>query len=99
MALNCLPVLCHSHISCVTPGEAQFWPQGHYLNKLGSVPLGDTTYQISRFSPCGFLQEDFIMLEGSFKHPKHMFKLMDKKIITILRIYFWLNWPYDKYRS
>ena len=24
-----------------------------------------------------------------------MFKRMDKKIISILRIYFWLNWPYD----
>ena len=23
-------------------------------------------------------------LDGSFEHPKHMFKLMDKKIITIL---------------
>ena len=23
-----------------------------------------------------------------------MFKLMDKKIIAILHIYFWLNWPY-----
>ena len=33
--------------------------------------------------------------DGSFEHPKHMFELMDKKIITILRIYFWLNWPYE----
>ena len=31
------------------PGEAQFWSQGYYLNKFGSGPLGDATYQISRF--------------------------------------------------
>ena len=29
-----------------------------------------------------------------FEHPKHMFKLMDKKIIAILRRIFLLNWPY-----
>ena len=23
-----------------------------------------------------------------------MFKLMDKKIFAILRIHFWINWPY-----
>ena len=33
--------------------------------------------------------------ESSFEHPKHMFKLMDKKIITILRWKLLLNWPYD----
>ena len=25
--------------------------------------------------------------DGSFEHPKHMLKLMDKKIITTLRIF------------
>ena len=25
-----------------------------------------------------------LLIDGSFDHPKHMFKLMDKKIITIL---------------
>ena len=29
-------------------------------------------------------------------HLKHMFKLMDKKIIAILRSEIWLNWPYVK---
>ena len=28
---------------------------------------------------------------------KHMFKLMDKKIIAILRMLFLLNWPYGFY--
>ena len=28
---------------------------------------------------------------------KHMFKLMDKKIIAILRWKYLLNWPYDPY--
>ena len=30
----------------------------------------------------------------SFKHPKHMFKLINKKIIAILRKNYLLNWPY-----
>ena len=30
----------------------------------------------------------------SQKHPKHMFKLMDKKIIAILSKLFLVNWPY-----
>ena len=30
------------------PGQAQFWPQGHHMNKLGRDPLGDATYQISK---------------------------------------------------
>ena len=32
--------------------------------------------------------------DDSFEHPKHMFKLMDKKIIAIVCI-FLLNWPYN----
>ena len=32
--------------------------------------------------------------DGSFEHPKHMFKVMDKKIIAILHKLFFLNWPY-----
>ena len=33
----------------MTPREAHFWPQGHYLNKLGREPLDDATNQILRF--------------------------------------------------
>ena len=33
---------------------------------------------------CGYSEEPS-RWDGSFEHPKHMFKLMDKKIITILR--------------
>ena len=43
---------------------------------------------------CGYSKE-LSQWDGSFEHLKHMFKLMDKKIITILRILFLLNWPYD----
>ena len=41
MALNRSPVctMCTSHISLCSPKEAHFWPQGHYLNKLGRDPL------------------------------------------------------------
>ena len=31
---------------------------------------------------------------GSFEHPKHMLKLINKKIIAILRKNYLLNWPY-----
>ena len=41
---------------------------------------------------CGYSKEP--RWDGSFQHPKHMFKLMDKKIMAILRIYFWFNWLY-----
>ena len=34
------------------------------------------------------------MWDGSFEHPKHMFKLMDKKIIAILPSKILLIWPY-----
>ena len=34
--------------------------------------------------------------DGSFEHQKHMFKPMDKEIITILHLNFLLNWPYGK---
>ena len=31
---------------------------------------------------------------GYSKEPSHIFKLMDKKIVTLLRCHFLLNWPY-----
>ena len=37
-----------SHISLCDPWGGHLWPQGNYLNKLGSGPLDDATYQISR---------------------------------------------------
>ena len=45
---------------------------------------------------CGYSKEPS-RWDGSFEHPKHMFKLMDKKITTILSIYFWLHWSYVWY--
>ena len=32
----------------VTPGAGPFLAPGHNLNKLGTGPLGDATYHISR---------------------------------------------------
>ena len=29
-----------------TPGQGQFWPQGHNLNNFGRGPLDDAIYQI-----------------------------------------------------
>ena len=37
-----------AYVKHVTPRVMPFWPQGHYLNKLGRGPLDDATYQISR---------------------------------------------------
>ena len=37
-----------------------------------------------------------VSMRWFFWAPKHMFKLMDKKIIAILRKLFFLYWPYDK---
>ena len=34
-------------LNMCSPGWANFWPQGHNLNKLGRGPLDDTTYEIS----------------------------------------------------
>ena len=42
---------------------------------------------------CGYSNEPS-RWDGSFEHPKQMLKLMDKKIIAILRKLFLLNWPY-----
>ena len=44
---------------------------------------------------CGYSKEPSHW-DGSIEHPKHMFKLMDKKIIAILRLQVLLNWPYDE---
>ena len=42
---------------------------------------------------CGFSKEPS-RWDGSFEHPKHMFKLMDQKIITNFTLKSLLNWPY-----
>ena len=42
---------------------------------------------------CGYSKEPS-QWDGSFEHPKHMFKLMGKKIMAILRKLCLLNWPY-----
>ena len=40
-----------------------------------------------------------ISMRRFFEHPKHMFKLMDKKIIAILCSKILLNWPYGYHSS
>ena len=42
---------------------------------------------------CGYSKEPY-RCDGSFEHPKQMFKLMDKKMIAILRKLYLLNCPY-----
>ena len=42
---------------------------------------------------CGYSKEPS-QWDGSFEHPKHVFKLMAKKIILILHWKSLLNWPY-----
>ena len=52
---------------------------------------------------CGYSKEpsqrDGSCWDGSFEHPKHMSKLMDWEIITILRWKTFLNWTYAKERT
>ena len=45
---------------------------------------------------CGYSKEPS-RWDGSFKHPKHMFKLMGKEIIAILGAQTILIWTYVKY--
>ena len=47
---------------------------------------------------CGYSKKTS-QWDGCFKHPKQMFKLMDKKIITILRLKFLLIWTYSTDQS
>ena len=48
---------------------------------------------------CGYSKESS-QQDCSFEHPKHMFKLMGKKIIVILRSKVLLNWTYvEEYDS
>ena len=42
---------------------------------------------------CGYSKEPF-RWDGSLERTKHMFKLMDRKVIAILRKLFLLNWTY-----
>ena len=44
---------------------------------------------------CGYSKEPS-QWDGSFEHPKKIFKLRDKKIIAILRSKILQNWPYDQ---
>ena len=45
---------------------------------------------------CGYSKEPS-QWDGSFEHPKNMFKLMDKKIITILHTHNLFVFTYDVY--
>ena len=42
---------------------------------------------------CGYLQEPS-QWDGCFEHPKHMLKIMCKKIFTILHRFFWFIYTY-----
>ena len=41
------------------PGQDNFWPKGHNLNKLGRGSLGDATYQITRLYALWFQTRRF----------------------------------------
>ena len=43
----------------MSPERANFWPQGHNLNKLGIGPLGDATYKILRLKSLWFQTRRF----------------------------------------
>ena len=72
---------------------AVLWGGTHYLwirvcnEKLFSY-FSSKTYVV------GTQKNRLTAQDGSFEHPKHMFKLIDKKIIASLRRKCLLNWPY-----
>ena len=40
--------LCSYVSNLWPPGQGPIWPQGHHMNYLGTGPLGDATYEISK---------------------------------------------------
>ena len=56
-------------------GQAQFWPQGHHINKFGRSPLGHATYQILKLCTFQFQKRRF--LKFSFFVP--MFQTCDPR--------------------
>ena len=65
-------------------------------------PLVQSAYQnitflfLNQNIYCGYLKEPS-QWDGSFEHPKHMLKIMGKKIFTILRCNFCLSKPMCRY--
>ena len=53
--------------TCDLPGWDQFWPQGHFMNKLGRGIQGDATYKISNLYTFQF-QRRRILKTGFFVH-------------------------------
>ena len=51
-----------------SPGTAYFGLQGHNLNKLGTGPLGDAIYQISRLYDLWFQTRRFFFMFSLLKH-------------------------------
>ena len=82
MHISGLPQILQTYVKIVTfPG-----PQIRVRNnKLFFLFLNQTC--------CGYSKEPS-HCHGSFEHPKHMFKLTDKKIIAIVRSIIVLSWPY-----
>ena len=52
--------------------QAHFWPHGHYLNKLGSGPLGDATYQLLRLKSLWFQTRRFYHVFPIKAYVKHV---------------------------
>ena len=84
----------------------QDWLAGCFMSQLAKIHTGLTEIRhpenglnwklfffLNQNICCGYLKESS-QWDGSFEQPKHMFRLLGKKIITILRSIILLHWTY-----
>ena len=67
--------------------EHSAWPQIRVCNWKLFFYFSTKTYVVGT-------QKEPSQWDGSFEYPKHMLKLMDKKLIAISCWHFLLNWPF-----
>ena len=72
--------------------RSKFWSQSQAPDKSAYL---NYFFLFLYQNTCFVYSKEPSQWDGSFEHPKHMFKLTEKKIITILGWRFLLNWPYE----
>ena len=80
----------------MTPRAAHSWPQEHNLNKLGRVPLDDSTYPKSRLKALWFLKllsrkSIFSLCDLDMQQTKTIDQLLNRAIIRIIPAKFGQN--------
>ena len=83
--------MCTICMQIISRNMNQIFPKWRYMPPDKSLLLKIISKPNIR---CGYSKEPS-QWDGSFEHPKHMFKLMDKKIIAISCWNILINWPYE----